>query len=134
MKSSNSTDRREIRRFGLAVFLFFGALFALALWREKAVLACFFGTLWFLGVCFLAAPAASRPLFSGWLKVAHFIGRAITVLLLTLTYYLALTPMAWIKRLFGGRPIPVKPDPEASTYWVDRPEPAQPSERFLKRF
>ena len=134
MTSSNSTDKREVRKFGLIVFLFFGALFALALWREKTILSCFFGTLWFLGVCFLVAPAPSRPLYAGWLRVAHFIGRALTTLLLALTYYLAVTPTAWLKRLFGGRPIKLKPDPDASTYWVDRPEPAQPLERFVKRF
>jgi hypothetical protein len=57
-----------------------------------------------------------------------------TVLILSLAYYLVITPSALIKRLSGGAPIPVKPDKEALSYWVDRSEPAQPKERFLKRY
>jgi hypothetical protein len=55
-------------------------------------------------------------------------------LILVLIYYLVITPAALIKRVIGGKPLPLKPDPEASSYWVSKPEPAQPKERFLKRY
>jgi hypothetical protein len=58
----------------------------------------------------------------------------VTGLMLTLAYFLVITPAAWLKRIFGGRPLPLKPDREASSYWVEREEAAQPRERFLKRF
>jgi hypothetical protein len=54
--------------------------------------------------------------------------------LLTLAYFLVITPSAWLKRLFGGRPLPVRPNPKVSSYWTEREEAAQPRERFLKRF
>jgi hypothetical protein len=38
------------------------------------------------------------------------IGRVITTIILTLSYYLVITPAALIKRVFGGRPLPLKPD------------------------
>ena len=132
--NSNSTDTRTIRRFGLVVFVFFGALCALGVWRQKTVPTYLFGFLWFLGVCFLLFPYRSRHVFAGWLMCAHLIGRTVNVLVLTLAYFLVITPSAWLKRLFGGRPLPVRPDPKASSYWVDREEAAQPRERFLKRF
>ena len=75
-----------------------------------------------------------EPVYRGWLKVAHFIGRTITLGILTLAYYLVITPFALAKRFFGGRPLPLKPDKAAGTYWVTRTEPAQPKERFLKRY
>jgi hypothetical protein len=62
------------------------------------------------------------------------LARVVSTLILTLAYYLVLTPSALIKQLFGGRPLPVKPDKTVSTYWIDRTEPAQPKERFLKRY
>ena len=49
-------------------------------------------------------------------------------------YYLVVTPFGLLKRLFGGRPLPLKPDRNRSSYWAERPEPAQPKERFTKRF
>jgi carbamoyltransferase len=57
-----------------------------------------------------------------------------TDLMLTALFYLVITPAALIKRIFGGRSLPLKPDKNVSTYWVTRPEPAQPKERFQKRF
>jgi len=132
--TDKKTDKKEVRKFGLIVLLFFGALCGLAVWREKAIPACFFGTLTTLGALFVLLPGPSRPLHAGWLRVAHLIGRGITVLALSLAYFLVITPSAFLKRIFGGRPLPLKPDPGAATYWVDRKEPAQPRERFLKRF
>jgi hypothetical protein len=131
---SNSTDPREIRRFGIVVLFFFGSLCALGIWKQKPVPATLFGVLGCLGACFVLFPSPARPLHTGWLKVAHLMGRIVTTAMLTLAYFLVITPAAWLKRLFGGRPLPVKPDRETASYWVERSEPAQPRERFLKRF
>lgn len=132
--SSSSTDTREIRKFGAIALLFFGALFALALWRQKTIITYLFGTLSFLGLGFFLLPAPLRPIYVGWLKIAHLIGTIITTIILTLAYYLVITPAALIKSMFGGRPIPTLPDKNTSSYWVTRPEPAQPKERFIKRY
>jgi hypothetical protein len=79
-------------------------------------------------------PARLRPVYNVWLKVAHVMGKIITTLILAMAYYVVITPAALIKRVFGGRPLPVKADEEATSYWVARTEPAQPKERFLKRY
>ena len=126
--------RRETRKFGLIALVFFGALFSLALWRDKTIPVFLFGALALLGLAFLAMPGPMKPVHSGWLKAAHAIGRAITTIVLTLAYYLVITPSALLKRVFGGKPISCKIDRDASTYWVTREEPVQPKERFHKRF
>jgi hypothetical protein len=130
----NTTKRSEIRKFGLVAFLFFGCLGAIGIWREKAIIAYFFCALSLLGMGLILFPSPLRPLYDGWLKIAHLIGRTVTTLMLTLAYYLVITPSALIKRLFGGRPLPLKPTNTTSSYWVDRSEPCQPKERFLKRY
>ena len=130
----DSTKRREIRKFGLIAFLFFGGLCAVGIWREKVVISFFFGVLFLLGIGFILLPDFLSPIYERWLKIAHFISRVVTTGMLALAYYLVITPTAFLKRLFGGRPLPVKPDKETVTYWVDRSEPAQPKERFFKRF
>jgi hypothetical protein len=130
----NLTDSREIRRFGLIAFIFFGSLCALGLWNKRLVPSYIFGLLSILGCSFILVPSRLRSIYVGWLKIAHFLGTIITILILTLAYYLVITPSALIKRIFGGRPLPVMPDREASSYWVDRAEPVQPKERFIKRY
>lgn len=132
--NSNSTDPKDIRKFGTVALLFFGSLCALGFITNKPIPAYLFGFLSFLGLGFVLIPSPLKPVYIAWLKIAHLIGRIITTLMLAFAYYLVITPSALIKRLFGGRPLPVKPDKNASSYWVDRSEPAQPKERFLKRY
>lgn len=132
--NSNSTEKRDIRKFGIIAFVFFGCLCGLGLWTGKAVPVYLFGSLSIIGLGFMVMPGPLRPVYAGWLKIAHFIGKVITVVMLTLAYYLMMTPSAMLKRIFGGRPLPVKPDKHADTYWVTREEKVQPRERFLKRY
>ena len=132
--SLNSTDTKQIRKFGLIALIFFGCLFAIGLWVEKPLPIYLFGSLSALGLGFILFPNQLRPVFVSWLKVAHYIGKIITALVLTIAYYLVITPAALIKRIFGGTPLPIKPDRNVSSYWVTRKEAAQPKEQFSKRF
>ena len=132
--SLNSIDTRKIRKFGTVALIFFGCLSALGIWKGKPFPTYLFGSLSALGLGFLLIPNLLRPVYIGWLKTAHFIGRVFTTLVLTLAYYCVIFPTALIKRLFGGTPLPVKPNKNASSYWVTKTEPAQPKERFIKRY
>jgi hypothetical protein len=132
--NSNLINPREIRKFGIIGCIFFGSLFVVAVWRDKILAEFFFGFLGILSIGFTLLPVQLKPVYSGWLKIAHFIGSKVTILILTILFYIVITPTALLKRIFGGRPLPVKPDPDADTYWVTRSEPAQPRERFPKRY
>jgi hypothetical protein len=125
---------RDIRKFGIVAFLFFGFLCVLGIWREKVFVTYFFGLLSLLGLGFILFPSQLRGVHEAWLNVAHVIGRIITITFLALAYYLVITPSALIKRVFGGVPLPLRPDKNSTSYWVERTEPAQPRERFYKRF
>ena len=61
-----------------------------------------FGTLSLLGLCLILMPTAFTPVYIAWQKIAHFLGIVVTTLILTVAYYLVITPSALIKRLFGG--------------------------------
>jgi len=130
----NSTETRQIRKFGIIAFVLFGCLCLLGILSKKPFSTYFFGFLSILGAGFVLIPAQLKPVYVTWLKIAHLLGRIITILILTLYYYLVITPFGVIKRLFGGPLLPTKPDKEASSYWVARTEPIQPKERFLKRY
>ena len=132
--SLNLTDIKNIRRFGAIAFVFFGCLCAVGVWSKRPIPTYLFGSLSLLGIGFILLPIPLKPVYSTWLKTAHFIGRMVTTLILTLAYYLIITPAALIKRILGGRPLPLKPNKNVSSYWVTREEPAQPRERFLKRY
>ncbi len=132
--SSNSTDRREIRKFGTIALIFFGCLAALGIFTGKKLPVVLFGFLAALGISFILVPDRLAPVYKMWLKIGHVIGKIITTLILTVLYFLVMTPATIIKRFLGGRPLPIKPDKTISSYWVTRDEPAQPRDRFFKRY
>ncbi len=125
---------KDVRKFGIIAFLFFGCLACIGYAKHRAILAPLFSVLSVTGFGFILMPSRLLPLYRIWINTALFIGRIMTAILLTLTYYIVITPAALLKRCFGGRPIPMKPDPDAASYWVPRPEPAQPKDRFLRRY
>jgi len=126
--------KNDTRKFGSIAFIFFGCLVAISIWRQHEIMTCVFGVLCFLGFLLLLLPKQSYFLHKGWIAVGHFIGTVITTLLMTIAYYLVITPAALLKNIFGGKPIPLKPDKNCKSYWIVREEPAQPKERFIKRF
>jgi len=132
--NSSSTDASEVRRFGFLAALFFGVLLGITLWRHRPLLSYTFGGLFLCGLCFVLFPAFVRPVYRRWLSLSRYIGKWNTLILLTLMYYLVMTPFALLKRVLGGKPLPTKPDKTADSYWVCRPETAQPRERFQKRY
>ena len=132
--NSNSIKLKEIRKFGLIAFVFLGCLAAVSIWRGNLVLKYFFGCLAIIGFGLLVTPRPLTPVYNGWIKITRTISRIFTIVVLSFAYYLVVTPTALIKRIFGGRPLPLKPDPNLSSYWVSRTEPVQPKERFSKRF
>lgn len=132
--NSNLINPREIRKFGVFGCIFFGTLVGAAVWRDKTLTAYFFGLLAFLSIGFILIPLQLKQVYAAWLKLAHFIGSKVTILILTILFYFVITPAALLKRIFGGHPLPLKGNPDAETYWVTRPEPAQPKERFPKRY
>jgi hypothetical protein len=132
--NSSLTEKKQIRKFGIIAFIFFGILCGLGIWREKLSLTYLFGSLTLLGLGFITMPIPLRPVYAAWLRFAHFINRVVTSLILILIYFLVITPAGLIKRLFGGKPLPVKPDKNVLSYWVTRSEPSQPNERFFKRY
>ncbi len=132
--NSSSTEPAAVRRFGLAALGFFGFLAGVGLWRDKPLPAVLFGALAALGLLFVLFPAPTAPLYRAWMAVAHRIGTGITAVVLTVAYYLVITPAALVKHIFGGRPLPWAPDRQCESYWQDRSDPAQPAERFSKRY
>jgi hypothetical protein len=130
----NSIKPKEIRKFGAIALVFFGCLFTLGLWKDKIIPTYLFGFLSGLGLGFVVAPTPLKPVYAAWIRTAHFIGKNITRLILILMYYLVITPAGLLKRLFGGAPLPTRPDREVTSYWVARAEPTQPRDRYIKRF
>ena len=75
-----------------------------------------------VGIWGLARPESIRLLYVIWMGLAYPIGFVISNLILGSVFYLIVTPIGVLQRLFGWDPLNKRLDREAESYWIRRPE------------
>jgi Saxitoxin biosynthesis operon protein SxtJ len=112
---------RQLLVFGAAWLVFFGAWGLLA-WRHGRSASA--EALWTLAAVVPAAGAVSRPIlrlaYVGMSYVTYPVGFVVSYVVLALVFFLVLTPIGLVMRLFGHDPLTRKFDPAAKTYWIPR--------------
>ena len=119
---------RALRRFGFTVGFVFLLLGCVLLWRHR-------GAGWPLvsigAVLVLAAglaPLALKWVHGPWMIAALALGWIVTRILLTIVFFLVVTPIGLLQRLFGKRAIEVAFEPEAASYWQPRTAHPRPDD------
>jgi hypothetical protein len=82
----------------------------------------------------LALPVTARYVYLGWMCVLYPVAWVVSHTLLIVIYYVVLTPIGVVMRLFGRDPMQRKFDREASTYWQRRPAPEPGVARYFRQF
>ena len=110
--------KSELRKFGLTIGIAFAVLGGLLFWRDKSfwIYLEFVAAAFILGGLFL--PQVLRPVEHIWMKAARVMGIVMTNVILTLAYFLVVSPMALIMKLFGRDPMSRTFDRSASSYWI----------------
>jgi hypothetical protein len=113
----------KLRTFALALPLFFGIGGAIARWRweQPAVAFAIWGAGATLVLLLLMMPRLRRPVYVAWMCAALPIGVVVSFFALALIYFLILTPVGLVRRMFGD-PLTRRFDRNAATYW----SPARP--------
>jgi len=113
-----SVDRdKQLRDFGLLFSLVAALISILLLWKGSGswvFSALFSGVFLILG---LFAPGILSPLEKIWMKFGQIMSGVMTKLIVGITYFLVLTPIAFLMKLFGKRPLQLSPDKDATSYW-----------------
>ena len=68
----------------------------------------------------IVAPARLAPLKRLWLRLGTIMAAVVNPVVLAILFLLVVTPMAWLMRLLGKRPLRLAPDPAAPSYWIAR--------------
>lgn len=92
-----------------------------------------------LGVLFLLvgmlAPAWLKPVYIIWMLLALILGTIVTRIVITIVFYLMITPIGWVRRTFATKdPLGLRPDPSRESYWVNKEDARDPAERLKKQF
>lgn len=75
-------------------------------------------------------PAWMRPLVLGWSAAAYPVGWLFSHVLMAALYFLVITPIGIVMRLFGRDPLSRRFDRDAQTYWTNRGATADPARYF----
>jgi hypothetical protein len=126
-------SRRQLIIFGAAWLGFFGLL-GLKLWLRRRP-----GPAELLWAFAAAAPLAGlvrlkflRWIYLGASAVTHPIGLVVSHVVLAVVYYVALTPIGLVMRLFRYDPLARRFDRGAGSYWIDR-APAKSAESYFRQ-
>lgn len=123
------TEPRDLRKFGLMVGGVFALLGLWFLWRHKP----WHGWFWIPGALLIVfgavAPKTLRHIYRAWMGMALVLGLIVSTVLLTVFYYVVVTPIGLAARL-AGKDFLERKWSNASSYWQLRPaaQPKAPSE------
>ena len=86
-----------------------------------------------VGLVAIIAPGALTPFNKAWMKLGDLMGKVVSPLVLGIIFFVLITPVALITRLFGRDELRLKKT-DASSYWIDRAPPGPASDSFKNQF
>ena len=116
---SQGPSRRDLRKFGLVMATAFSIVAGILLWRDRMWAIYLFAPAAFLLLMGLTRPTWLWSSQKVVMVFAEALGAVVTLVILTLTFFLVITPVGWFKRIFSGDTLGLTFDPERRTYWVD---------------
>jgi len=125
------------RSFGLlfaVVFAFISAYgWFLKDWSLTVVLSLVGVASMFVLLCFVA-PSVLGPLNWLWLQLGQLLSKIFSPLVLGVIFFLLLTPLSLVTRLFGRDELRLKRQVSQTSYWIDRAPPGPAPESFKNQF
>lgn len=114
--------------------LILGALISAFLyWRGLETVAIYLGAFCGLaGIFGLTGTIAARPFYYLWLGIAFFLGLVITPIIITLMYYLLVTPLALLMKAKGRDRLNLKKS-NTDSYWTEI-TPSSDKEQYERQF
>jgi len=82
----------------------------------------------------LLRPEVLQPLNDLWTKFGLLLNKMISPILLAALFFLVVTPVGILMRIFSGNPMKPKFDPNASSYWIKRDPPGPKPESMSDQF
>ena len=122
------------KKFGLffsAIFVLI-AIYAYLKFRvEFAIFALTTSTLF--AIVAILTPQILSPLNRLWFSLGLLLGKIVSPIVLALIFFVLITPVSLVTRLFGRDELKIKKR-TVESYWVDRLPPGPPSESFKNQY
>ena len=127
----NLPTNRKFGWFFAAIFALFAAYAHWKSWGEAATIALILSTIF--TVVSLVSPQLLSPLNRLWYGLGLLLGKIVSPIVLGMMFFLLITPISLITRLFGRDELKIKKR-SVDSYWVDRSPPGPPSDSFRNQY
>ena len=114
------TNKEEIRKFG---FLIGGVLIAISIFMLWKALF-FYQFVFVIGAIFIISgffiPMVLKPIYIIWMTFATILGWIMTRVILAILFYLIVTPIGLIAKIFGVKFLDLSWNKNVNSYWNKR--------------
>ncbi|HSD64618.1 MAG TPA: SxtJ family membrane protein [Ignavibacteriaceae bacterium] len=123
----------DLKKFGLTIGVVL-LLIALILFllNKEAIIWGIIGTVFILSA--LSFPLLLKPLNKIWMTLAIILGWIMTRVILSILFFLVLTPLRFIALAFNKKFLDFKIDPSAKTYWEKREKNGYDPKNYERQF
>src|SRR6266404_1098545 len=112
------TGARDLRKFGLTVGGVFVLLGVLLLLRHRSTYPFLLGAGAVLTAFGIIWPGALKYVYIAWMALAFTLGFVMSNVILTLFFFLVVTPIGLLARLFQKDFLAREWDKKAASYWI----------------
>jgi hypothetical protein len=128
------SSKGDVRKFAITVGLLLLLISGLLFWKERAS----FKPMLIIGIILLAGgvalPTIFKPVYWVWMAFAAILGWVMTRVILSVVFFLVLTPIGVISRMFGKQFLELSRDSSQDTYWVYRSADKNKLKSYEKQF
>ena len=129
------SEKSDLQKFGITVGVILLIIAGFFFWKEKESFQLFFAIGAILFVAGIAIPVILKPVYWVWMVFANILGSIMTRVILTFLFYLILTPIGLISRLFRKQFLEIKWDKSIiSSYWNYRSNKIFDKENYEKQY
>ncbi len=128
------TGAHDMRKFGLIVggaFIFLGVLLLL---RHRSSYLAFCGAGALLAALGVIWPRALKYVYIAWMALAFALGFVMSNVVLTLFFFLFVTPIGLLARLFQKDFLARKCEEQAASYWIQCGREVKTANSYERQF
>ncbi len=130
MKDIKKTEK-ELKEFGMIMGLVILIITGVLVWKQHPAWYPFFSLAFVFILSGIIYPPSLTLIERWWMKFGMTMGHIMTHIILTLMFFLVMTPIGFLLRLFGKKLLDTQPDPSLKTYWKEVPKDGPASRPHL---
>ena len=120
-----SPKKKDLRNLGLVFLVALAVIGGIVLWKGGSSGPYWIGAGVLFGLWGLVWPAGLKPVYRVWMTLAVILGYFVSRILLSVIYYLVVTPIGLIMRLIGKDLLDLKLK-DRDSYWHVRDDEYDP--------